>query len=397
MAHVCMYFHAHQPHRLNEYSVFDMGNGKPYFNDRINGDIFERAARKCYYPANKRIQDLIERHEGRFKASYSITGTLMEQAQQFDPGVIQSFQDLVKTGCVDLLDETYYHSLAYLVSEDEFREQVRMHRKLFLDLFNYRPKIFRNTEAMYSNSIAKTVGSMGYKGIVAEGWHSYLGWRSPNYVYRPKGTKMGLFLRNYKLSDDISFRFSTPYWEEFPLTAGKYASWMASTPGEVINLFMDYETFGEHQWKETGIFNFLDHLPSEVLKYPHMDFISINEMANMKAHDEVDVPYYCSWADMDRDLSAWLGNDMQRAAFDKIKSLEALVKKSRDTQLRAKWRKLQTSDHIYYMCTKWWSDGDIHKYFSEHLESPYHAYMNFMNILQDLEGKLMAKTAGKAA
>ncbi|RLG21144.1 alpha-amylase [Candidatus Micrarchaeota archaeon] len=391
MTHVVMYFHVHQPHRLRQYSVFDIGNGTEYFDKKLNKEIFLRAARKCYFPSNRLLLDLIEKYEGKFKVSFSITGTWIEQAQEFEPELIQSFQDLVKTGHVDLLDETYYHSLAYLISEEEFKEQVKMHRKLFKELFNYKPKVFRNTEAMYSNDIARTVKDLGYKGIVAEGWHSYLGWRSPNYVYQAKGSKIKLFLRNYKLSDDISFRFSTPYWEEFPLTADKYAAWLAASPGEVINLFMDYETFGEHQWKETGIFDFMRHLPEHVLAYEHLDFVGINELIKMKAVDEIDVPYYSSWADMDRDLSAWLGNEMQKTAFNKLKALESYVKRARDIKLKEAWRRLQTSDHIYYMCTKWWSDGDIHKYFSEHVESPYYAFMNFMNVLQDLEGKLMAK------
>ncbi len=391
-----MYFQVHQPHRLNKYTFFDIGTDKPYFNEARNREIFERVARKCYYPTNAAIKKLIERHGGAFKASYSITGTFIEQCLKYDPKVIDSFRGLVDTGCVDILDETYYHSLAYLISHDEFKEQIKRHRDLIYEHFGYKPSVFRNTEAMYGNDIARVVEDLGYKGILAEGWHSYLGWRSPNYVYRPQGCeKIKLLMRNYRLSDDISFRFSTPTWSEFPLTADKYAQWLSRNDGQVINLFMDYETFGEHQWPETGIFNFLDHLPNEIFKHKNLDFVTTKEaVERYEPVGVIDVPYVSSWADVDRDLTAWLGNDMQRNAFESLKCLESEVKSLGDDALLETWRKLQTSDHFYYMCTKWFADGDIHKYFNDY-ETPYDAYTNFMNILSDFKEKHSGIKSGK--
>jgi len=386
MTSICMYFQVHQPHRLSKYTFFDIGSDKSYFNDARNKEIFERVARKCYYPTNAAIKKLIDQYNGRFRVSYSITGTFVEQCLKYDPGVLKSFQELVKTGCVDILDETYYHSLAYLVGQDEFKEQVKKHRDMIKEHFDYEPTVFRNTEAMYSNDIAKLVESLGYKGILAEGWHSYLGWRSPNYAYRPQGCeKIKLLMRNYRLSDDVSFRFSTQGWPEYPLTADKYARWLAGNEGQVINLFMDYETFGEHQWHETGIFQFLEHLPGEVFKHPHLDFVTTKEaVERYEPVGTIDVPYVSSWADVDRDLTAWLGNEMQRNAFESVKRLEGEVKTLEDELFLDMWRKLQTSDHFYYMCTKWFADGDIHKYFNDYV-TPYDAYMNYMNILSDFK------------
>lgn len=391
MVAICLYFQVHQPHRLNKYSFFDIGSGKSYFNEARNKQIFERVARKCYYPTNNALKKLIHRHGGAFKVSFSMTGTFVEQCLKYDPKVLDSFKKLFDTGCVDILDETYYHSLAYLISPDEFKEQIKHHRKLIYEHFGHKPVVFRNTEAMYGNEIARIAEDMGYKGILAEGWHSYLGWRSPNYIYRPRGCKkMKLMMRNYRLSDDVSFRFSTPTWSEFPLTAGKYAAWLAGNDGQVVNLFMDYETFGEHQWVETGIFDFLDHFPREALKYRNLSFMTLSEaVKRYEPVGEIDVPYLSSWADMDRDLTAWLGNEMQREAFNSVKRIEPLVKASRDKGLLDAWRKLQTSDHFYYMCTKWFADGDIHKYFSDY-ENPYDAFTNFMNILMDVRERLGA-------
>lgn len=384
-----MYFQVHQPHRLSKYTFFDVGSGKGYFNEKRNRQIFEKVAMKCYYPTNALIKKLIERYNGKFRVSYSLTGTFIEQCLEYDSGVLESFKQLVDTGCVDILDETYYHSLAYLVSKDEFKEQVKMHRKLIGKHLGYKPTVFRNTEAMYSNEIAKTAEGMGYKGILAEGWESYLGWKSPNYVYRPVGCeKIKLLMRNYRLSDDISFRFSTPTWNEFPLMADKYASWLASNEGQIINLFMDYETFGEHQWRETGIFNFLEHLPAEVFKHRHLNFMTTADVVkNYEPVGEMDVHNISSWADMDRDLTAWLGNEMQKDAFESVKRLWPEIASSADRELLSDWRKLQTSDHFYYMCTKWFADGDIHKYFNDY-DNPYDAFTNYMNILMDFKRRL---------
>ena len=385
MKKICIYFQVHQPFRLAKYSAFSDKN--IHFDIERNREIFERVSRKCYLPTNKKILDLINEHNGKFKVSYSITGTLLEQAEMFKPEVIESFQKLVDTGCVDLLSETYYHSLAFLISKEEFKQQVKMHMKKIKDVFGVKPIVFRNTEAMYSNEVAKTAEEMGFKAIIAEGWHSFLGWRSPNWVYNAKNSNIKVLLRNYQLSDDVGFRFSSREWHEFPLTADKYADWIAATPGNNVNLFLDYETFGEHQWQETGIFDFLEHLPGEILKHKGLRFVGVNELSKDESSDEVDVPYLISWADMDRDISAWLENKMQHKAFDYMKEIGNKIVLNGDQKMIDKWRKLQTSDHFYYMCTKWFADGDIHKYFNSY-DNPYDAYVNYMNVLQDLSKEI---------
>jgi alpha-amylase len=370
---------------LNKFSVFD--TNIPYFDDERNKGYFERVARKCYLPTNKILLDLVNQHDGKFKVSFSLTGVFLEQCQKFAPQVIDSFKELAKTGNVEFLDETYYHSLAALFSVNEFKEQIKIHRKTIFEMFNQKPKVFRNTEAMFSNGIAKIVEDMGYKGIITEGHESILGWRSPNYLYTPNGcSKISALLRNYKLSDDIGFRFSARWWEEYPLTADKYASWLSRCEGQCVNLFIDYETFGEHQWEDTGIFNFLRYLPSEVLNYRNLDFKTPSEIVKSnKAVGVIDVPHIISWADIQRDTSAWLENEMQKLAFDQMAKLESHVKKH--PELLHVWRLMQTSDHFYYMCTKWFADGDVHKYFNPY-NSPYDAFINYMNIIQDIKRKI---------
>jgi len=396
MPSVCFYFQVHQPVRLNKFTVFDVGKGKEYFDDRQNLFYLERIARKCYTPTNQMLLDLIKRTNGDFKVSFSITGVLLEQLEKHFPDVMDSFIKLVDTGSVELMNETFYHSLAFLISKNEFREQVKMHQEKIRDLFGVKPKVFRNTEAMYSNDVAKVIGSMGYKCIIAEGLDNVLGWRSPNYLYKSVGADTLMLLRNYKLSDDISFRFSSREWEGWPLTADKFASWLSAAPGEIINLFMDYETFGEHQWVETGIFDFLNFLPHEVLKYDHLNFMTPSEIIKTyRPKDTYDVPYVSSWADVHRDTSAWLENEMQQHAFSEIIKLGAAVLRTRNRGLINAWRKLQTSDHFYYMCTKWFADGDVHKYFNCY-DTPYEAFLNYMNILTDLKKRArMRKAATK--
>lgn len=385
---ICLYFHVHQPLRLRHYSVFDIGRNSNYFDDSANKFYLERVARKCYLPTNKVLFDLIQKHGEKFKFCFSITGVFLDQLEQDFPEVVESFQKLVDTGNIELFDETYYHSLAYLISEKEFIRQVRMHSKKFKEVFGLKPKIFRNTEAMYSNEIAKTVSEMNFKGIVAEGLSHILGWRSPNFVYKAKNSNIKVLLRNYKLADDIAFRFSLREWKEWPLTADKYASWLSSNKGHCINLFMDYETFGEHQWESTGIFNFLNYLPKEALKYDNLEFSTASELIkDFPVVGEFDVPFFSSWADVDRDLSAWLENEMQKQAFAKIKDLEQKVISSKKKNLISDWRKMQISDHFYYMCTKWFADGDVHKYFNPY-DSPYESFLNYMNAVTDLENRL---------
>ena len=394
MTSICLYFEVHQPFRLNRFSVFNIGeNNKSYsnyFNKKLNQEIFEKVARKCYIPTNQLLLDLINKNEGKFRISFSITGTFFEYCEQHIPSVIDSFKELFKTGAVDLIEETYFHSLSSLYDDlDEFEDQVKMHRQMIRNLFNYSPKVFRNTEAIYDNRIAKKVEEMGYKGIITEGTEKILHWRSPNYIYKAINSNLKVLLRNYNLSDDVGFRFSAQNWNGFPLTADKYANWMAKTDGNLINLFMDYETFGEHQWTETGIFNFLEHLPGEILKHNHLDFVTVSEAIDRyDIMGEIDVPWAISWADEDRNVSTWLGNDMQIACFNELKNIGKKIKNTGNQDLINTWRKLQTSDHLYYVSTKGFKDGAVHSYFS-HYDSPYDGFINYMNILQDLKQKII--------
>ncbi len=394
MPSVCFYFEVHQPMRLNRFSVFNIGKNddslSTYFDRKLNQEIFEKVAKKCYLPTNRLLLDLINEFNGKFRISFSLTGTFVEYCERFMPEVLDSFKDLFKTGAVDLIEETYYHSLSSLYDElDEFEEQVKMHRQMIKRIFNYEPKVFRNTEAIYDNRIAKKIEELGYKGIVTEGSEKVLGWRSPNFLYKSINSDIKVLLRNYKLSDDVGFRFSVRDWPGFPLTADKYAHWMSYCEGDVINLFIDYETFGEHQWTETGIFDFIKHLPGEVLKHKHLDFVTVSEAVDRyNAVGEIDVPWAISWADEDRDVSTWLGNDMQIACFNELRDIEREIKKQDDNDLLHAWRLLQTSDHLYYVSTKGFEDGNVHAYFSPY-DAPYDGFINYMNILQDLKQKVM--------
>lgn len=391
MTSVCFYFQVHQPFRIKHFTFDRIGHDHFYEFEEQNREIMERVARKCYLPANKLIRELIERTEGRFRVSYSISGVCLEQFEKFCPEVIDSFKALVDTGAVELLSETYYHSLSFFYSGNEFQRQVNKHRDKIKTLFGVEPTVFRNTELMFRNDVAGQVASMGYKGILCEGVDRLLNGRSPDHVYSsPADGGIALLLKNYKLSDDIAFRFSNQGWEEYPLTADKFASWVHRLAGsaETINLFMDYETFGEHQWPETGIFDFLEHLPGEILKHPDFDFKTPSEViAAYPKRDTYDVPEAISWADAERDLSAWLENTMQNYAAQKIYSLEEQVLESGNDELLHNWGKLQTSDHFYYMSTKFWSDGDVHKYFSP-FQSPYDASIFYMNVVNDFEKTL---------
>ncbi|MFH2027519.1 MAG: glycoside hydrolase family 57 protein [Nanoarchaeota archaeon] len=390
MVSVCMYFQVHQPFRLRKYSIFDIGNNANYFDANKNDEVLKKVASKCYIPANNVIMDLIKRTDGKFKAAYSLSGVVLEQFEKASPDIIESFRKLVDTGCVELLNETYYHSLSFMFSKDEFRQQVMMHNKKIKELFDVKPKVFRNTELIYNNDIAKEAQEMGFKGILAEGADHILGWRSPNFIYRPKDLKIKLLLKNYKLSDDVAFRFGEKSWSEFPLTAPKFSQWVnkVNGNGNVVNLFMDYETFGEHQWEDKGIFEFLRHMPHEILKHPDNDFITPFEATERYGHvAELDVPHLVSWADTERDLSAWLGNKMQQEAIRTLFELEKEIKESGDLQLIDDWRKLQISDNFYYMCTKWFADGDVHKYFNP-FDRPHDSFIAFMNVIQDLKIRL---------
>lgn len=388
MPSVCFYFQVHQPFRLKPYDCFHIGYDHSYEDEFKNRQILDRVSEKCYLPTNKIILDLIRKHDGKFKAAYSLSGTVIEQFEKYRPDVLESFQQLADTGCVEFLSETYHHSLSYLYSTEEFERQIKKHRVKIQQHFNQTPRVFRNTELIYNNAIGNAVSRLGYTGIICEGLDPILGYRSPNYLYTPpNNTTIKCLLKNYKLSDDIAFRFSNKAWSQWPLTAPTFAHWIhqAAGNGDTINLFMDYETFGEHQWPETGIFEFLKRLPEDILQHPDFDFKTPSDIIKTySAKGEYDVHNLSSWADLERDLSAWLGNNLQHDAMERIYALEKNIKATNDSSLIDTWAKLLTSDHFYYMCTKYWNDGDVHKYFS-HYNTPYDAYINFMNVVTDLE------------
>lgn len=396
MPNVCLYFQVHQPCRLRRYSFFDVGRIHDYEDGDENRRILNRVAEKCYLPAGAILMQMIEEYGGAFRIAFSLSGVVLDQIERYRPDVLDLFQRLGATGCVEFLNETDSHSLAFLSSPREFRAQVLRHRERIHSLFGQEARTFRHTELIYSNALAAVVERMGYRAILAEGTEKILGGRSPNLVYRPSGCRrLKLLLRNYRLSDDVSFRFSDRRWNEYPLTAAKYAHWLHRIRREeaVINLFMDYETLGEHQWPETGIFDFLRSFPGEILRRPDFSFRTPAE--TVEAHDaaaEIDCPDFISWADAERDTTAWLGNAMQRDAACKLYRIESAVRRRKDERLLRTWRMLQTSDHFYYMCTKWFSDGDVHRYFNPY-ESPYEAYINYMNILDDFSRSLKAKCA----
>jgi alpha-amylase len=390
MISVCFYFEVHQPFRLRHYTFFDIGNPN-YFDEEKNKQILLKVSNKCYIPMNQLLLKLIKKYKGEFKVTFSLTGTLIEQLKMWSPYTLDLFKALVDTGCVELLAETYYHSLASIFSEKEFREEIKLHLNLIKQEFGYTPHSFRNTELIYNNHIAWIIASMGFKSILTEGTEKILGWRSPNFLYKPKySPQIKCLLKNYRLSDDIAFRFSNKNWEQYPLTADKFAHWVHNIAGNghTVNLFMDYETFGEHQWKETGIFEFMEHLPEYILKHPDFKFSTVSEVANCyDAVGEIDTHDPISWADLERDLSAWMGNSMQKEALNSIYEIEELVKSKNNSELLQNWRKLLTSDHFYYMSTKFWQDGDVHKYFSPY-ETPHQSYVYFMNCLEDLKHRL---------
>ena len=399
---IVLYLHVHQPFRVRQYSVFDTGVSHDYFNEnnydtRTNNErILRKVADKSYIPTNHQLLELLYKYP-EFKLSLSITGTLLEQLEMWAPEALLSFQELVATGRVEIVAETYYHSLAFFYSRFEFEKQVRMHREKVKQLFGVTPQVFRNTELAYNNDLAYWADEAGYKGILAEGWDPVLGWRSPNFVYKPAYTKVvRLLMKNYRLSDDVAFRFSNRNWSEWPLTADKFTHWINELDrSDIINLFMDYETFGEHQWEDSGIFDFLKHLPGEFLKQDGNTFMTVSEaIDSFDAVDTVDVPQTITWADTERDLTAWTGNRMQQEVLDKLYVLENDVLSTGDHAIIDDWRKLQTSDHPYYMCTKWFTDGDVHAYFSPY-ESPYDAFLYVMNAVRDLELRVRKNLEGQ--
>lgn len=386
MLNVCFYFQVHQPWRLRRYKALDIGERSDYFDEPANAGIMRKVAEKCYLPMNALLEELAHQHQGRFRFAFSISGTALDQFEAYAPDVLESYQRLVNTGCVELLAETHYHSLAFLFNRQEFAAQVAQHSRRIEALFGVTPRVFRNTELIYSDEVAATVAQLGYDGILTEGADRMLGWRSPNYVYNARSAPgFPVLLKNYRLSDDIAFRFGNQGWESYPLTADKFTDWANAIHGngETLNLFMDYETFGEHQWASTGIFEFMRHLPGAILSRSDNAFATPSQVIQRcRPVGQVAAPDYVSWADEERDLSAWLGNPMQDAAADALYGLWPLVQQC-DAQIQEDFKRLTTSDHVYYMCTKFFQDGDVHKYFSPY-ESPYEGYMAFMNVLNDL-------------
>ena len=395
---IVLYLHVHQPWRIrDDYSVFAIGDvEKKYFKEgagisrQSNGEIFRKVADKSYLPMNALLEKLLLTYPD-FRLSISITGTFIDQAIEFYPKVLDSFKRLVKTGKVEIVSETYYHSLAFFYDKDEFKNQVVAHKEKIKEIFGVETTAFRNTELAYNDDLAKWADDFGFKTILAEGWDKVLKWRSPNFVYRPKGTNnIRLLMKNYRLSDDLAFRFSNPHWKEYPLTTNKYISWLksASYHGNLINLFMDYETFGEHQWKESGIFSFFEDLVGRWLEAPNHTFYTVTEAANSSEPvSRISLPQTVTWADSERDLSAWLGNSMQKQAMKSIYSLKDKIYKCNDGNIVEDWRRLTTSDHPYYMCTKFWNDGDVHAYFSPY-KSPYDAFLYFMDAVNDMKYRL---------
>lgn len=388
MPDVCLYFQVHQPNRLLPYDFFQIGRHTAYEDDRLNAEVLSKVAEKCYLPANRMFTRLLREHAGRFKIAMSISGTVIEQMERHRPDVLASFQEMVATGGVELLAETYYHSLACLHSVKEFERQVGMHLNKLEQVFQVRPRIFRNTELIYSDAIAVQAELMGFEGILAEGVPDVFRGRSTNYLYHaPFVHHIKTILRNADLSDDIGFRFSNKGWSEWPLTPDKFAGWVAATGGDVVNLFMDYEAIGEHQWEDTGIFGFFEQLPAAVMDHGLRWMTPSQLTSTHGARRSYECRRPTSWADAERDLSAWMGNTMQNEAIAKIHRLEKEVLEVGDPGLTHAWAKLQTSDHFYWMSTKCGSDGQVHQYFSPY-PSPYDAYVRFMNILADLQVRL---------
>ena len=388
---ICLYFQVHQPTRLRLYRFFDIGKDSHYYDDFANRTILRRVAQKCYLPMNRLMLELIDKNKGKFKIAYSISGSALEQFQRFCPEVIASFKALADTGKVEFLAETYYHSLASLANESEFRVQVEKHAAKIEELFGVKPTAFRNTELIYSNGIGEMVYDMGYKTMLTEGARHIMGWQSPNYVYTGETQpKLKLLLRNYTLSDDIAFRFS-----QNKVTAEQYVGWMKENAkeGDIVNLFMDYETFGEHQGAESGIFEFMKALPAAVLKDGTFNFVTPSEATKKyKAVSDIAVEDPISWADEERDLTAWLGNELQNEAFKKVYAMTEKLSIVNDPELWDDFGHLQESDHFYYMCTKFFSDGEVHKYFNPY-DTPYEAFINYMNVISDFQIRLDEKRA----
>lgn len=397
MIPVCLYFQVHQPYRLGRFGYFDVGQGRGYFDGDANRALLARVAEKCYRPATAMLGRLLERHPG-FAAAFSLSGCVLEQLRDFQPDVLERFRELASTGRVEFLAETSHHSLAWLTSRHEFEEQVALHARLLREEIGAVPSVFRNTELLYSDGLARWAETRGYAAVLADGVEALLGERPPHHIYRaPTPRGLPLLLRDFRMSDDIAFRFSDRTWNEYPLTAAKYDRWMAGLSGDVLPLFMDFETFGEHQWKETGIFEFFEDWVGLYQGDPGRDrrlgqtgarFVTPSQAVEaFPRHETLSAPRVLSWADETRDLAAWQGNELQRDALSRLFALEARVRASGSDSILRDFRRLTTSDHFYYMATSSASDAAVHEYFSP-WDSPYEAYMTFIHVVSDLGHRL---------
>ncbi|WP_186644981.1 glycoside hydrolase family 57 protein [Fluviispira vulneris] len=400
MVALCFYFEVHQPFRINHYRIKDIGEHKNYFNSDSNQVIFEKVAKKCYWPAGLLIASLLKRYPTSFKVTFSLSGTFLAQCEEYDPKLLELYQDILSLKNAEIICETSHHSLSALIDEEEFFAQIDLHKKNIKKLFDREVSAFRNTELIYSNNIGKLIEKAGFNTCLVEGWDPFIpqGWNPHHVFHHPEKQNLKLLPKSYKLSDDLAFRFSNRGWESWPLTPEKYHAWfekLLDGTHEFVGLFMDYETFGEHQWADTGIFEFLENFISNMTLDKRFEFLTVSEVSQkFSAQAPLDIDRPLSWADTERDISAWLGNRIQEDAFAKVYSLKKQISSLKDDSLTEEWRRLLTSDHFYYMCIKWSNDGDVHKYFSP-FESPYEAYLDYVNILEDFELKCAEKIKEK--
>ena len=384
---ICIYFQIHPPERLRKYQFFDIGKKHNYFDNYANRSELEDLAENCYLPANALLLDLIKKYEGKFKVAFSISGSAIDQLEMHTQEVIRSFQELAQTGQVEFLAETYSHSLASLSEDtDEFELQVKRHSAAIKELFGKKPVTFRNTSLIYSDKIGKRVADLGFKTMLTDGAKHVLGWKSPNFVYKNAlDENLNLLLKNSKLSDDIAIRFSDKNWSEYPLTSEKYVDWVSHSlqETEVLNLFMNYEVIGHYNRAESGIFDFLRYFIQQIAENPNYQFLLPKEVTKKHtAKDILPVPYPISWTDEERDITSWLGNELQKEAFTELFKIQPLVKKKKNAELNEDYSRLQASEHFYFMRTKLFSGADYHKYILPY-ESPYEAFINYMNVLSD--------------
>ncbi len=398
MTLVNLFFFAHQPERLRPYGLRPPPPRAPerihsdLFDEELNATIFRKVAGKCYYPATRLLLELVEARKGDekpFRLSFGLSGTFLDQAQRFEPALLDLFKRLGDTGMVEFTGETYYHSLASLWDDTraEFRRQVQMHTEAIQRHFGQTPTVFRNTECLYNDAIAQTVKEMGFAGIMTEGIDWILDqWRSPDFLYQ-SASGLPVLLRNYHYSDDIGYRFPNKSWEHYPLSAETFAGWLASNTDEIVNLMMDYEALGEHIWADTGIFDFIRHVPERIVAHPQLAFTTPSRaVKTLHPRGTVRVGPFAtiSWADMERDTSAWLRNEMQQFCFEELREMEATILNVNEPEFTRAWRLMQTSDHVYYLSDKSLSDGDVHTYFSAY-GNLFESFLRLQTAIADLK------------